>query len=302
MFKFFKKFSETTSQTTKGLFKNLSAVFSSNKLDDAIINSIENALYSADFGTSVTQEIITNIKNTYKKNKHLSAKEALNLTKQIIIEKLQGPEANIPQKNDSVQVICLIGINGSGKTTTAAKLAQYYINKNYSTILAACDTFRAAANEQIKIWANRLKVDIVSGQNGGDAAAIAYDAYQSARAKKKDFLIVDTAGRLHTKTNLMNELKKITKILRKFDENINIYNWLVLDGNIGTNSLEVAKSFNNEIGLNGIIITKLDGSSRGGIIVSIYRELAIPIVFLGTGETTEDLEEFSIEKYVESIF
>lgn len=302
MLGFFKKFSSSTAKSTKKLFKNFSELFSSSKLDESVINDIERALFSADFGVKTTQDIINSLKAIYKKDKSLSTDLAIETTRNIIKNTLQGAEANIPQKDDTTQIICLIGVNGSGKTTTAAKLAHYYNKHGASVMFAACDTFRAAANEQIKIWAERIGIDIVNGQPGSDAAAVAYDAYQSACAKKRDFLIIDTAGRLHVKDNLMNELKKISKTLSKINPDIQLNNWLVLDGNIGNNSLEVAKTFNDAIGIHGIIVTKLDGSSRGGIIISIYRELHIPILFVGTGEQLDDLTKFSVEKYIDSLF
>ncbi len=302
MLKFFKKFSDSTSKSTKKLFQNLGELFSAGKLNESDINNIEKMLYHADIGVKTVQEIIDALKIEYKKNKTLTSETVVELTKNIIKNVLQGAEVDVPKKNYTTQVICLIGVNGSGKTTTAAKLAHYFIQHASSVLFAACDTFRAAANDQIKIWSERLNIDIVHGQPGSDSAAVAYDAYQSARTKKRDFLIVDTAGRLHVKSNLMNELKKISKTLNKIDPNTIIYNWLVLDGNTGTNSLEIAKIFHQEIGVNGIIITKLDGSSRGGSIVSIYRELQIPVLFIGTGEQLVDLSTFSIEEYVNSLF
>lgn len=302
MLNFFKKFSHSAAKSTKKLFQSLSGLFRSSKLDEATVNDIEKALFSADFGVQTTKEIVDALKTIYKKNKSLSAEEAIETTKNIIEENLRGSESDIPQKNGSTQVICLIGVNGSGKTTTAAKLANYYSVNGASVMFAACDTFRAAANEQLKIWSERLNIDIVNGQPGGDSAAVAYDAYQSARTKKRDFLIIDTAGRLHVKSNLMDELKKISRTLHKLDAQLCLNNWLVLDGNIGNNSLEVARTFHSEIGVNGIIITKLDGSSHGGAIVSTYRELKIPILFIGLGEQLNDLERFSVREYVDSLF
>lgn len=299
MLNFFKKFSRSAAKSTKKIFKDL---FSSSKLDESTVDDIEKALFSADFGVKTTQDIINSLKGIYKRDKSLTSELAIEATKGVIADALRGSEAAIPQRNDNTQVICLIGVNGSGKTTTAAKLAKYYRFNGSSVMFAACDTFRAAANEQINIWADRLGINIVNGQPGSDSAAVAYDAYQSARAKKCDFLIIDTAGRLHVKSNLMNELKKISNTLKKVDPQVQLQNWLVLDGNVGSNSLEVAKTFNADIGVHGIIVTKLDGSSRGGAIVSIYREMQIPVFFIGTGEQLDDLKPFVIKEYIESLF
>ncbi|MBL4576636.1 MAG: signal recognition particle-docking protein FtsY, partial [Opitutaceae bacterium] len=190
-----------------------------------------------------------------------------------------------------------------GKTTTTAKLGyDLRENNNSSVLLAACDTFRAAAMEQLRVWSDRLDLDLVAGEHGADAAAVAYDAWQAAKTRGKDFLIIDTAGRLHTKSHLMEELAKIKRVLKKHDEEAPHYSLLVVDGSIGTNSIEQARVFHKSFGLDGLIVTKLDGTSRGGALVGIYRELKLPIYFIALGEKAEDLQPFSIEHYVNAIF
>ena len=196
----------------------------------------------------------------------------------------------------------MIGVNGSGKTTTTAKLAYKFKLDGQSVLMAACDTFRAAAVEQLKSWATRLELDIVASHSGADAAAVAFDAWQAAKARGKDWLIVDTAGRLHTKGNLMEELAKIRRVLQKHDPAAPQHRWLVVDGSLGANSIEQARVFHQSFGLTGLIVTKLDGTSRGGAIVGIYRQLKIPIYFIGLGEQPEDLQPFSAENYAKAVF
>ena len=199
-------------------------------------------------------------------------------------------------------VIAMIGVNGSGKTTSSAKLAWRLQQDGAKVMLAACDTFRAAAVEQLKAWATRLQVEIIASHTGADSAAVAYDAWQAAKARGHDYLIVDTAGRLHTKDNLMEELAKIRRVLQKHDPAAPQHRWLVVDGSLGSNSIEQAKVFHQSFGLTGLVVTKLDGTSRGGAIVGIYRQLKIPIYFIGLGEKAEDLQPFSVEDYAKAVF
>ena len=196
----------------------------------------------------------------------------------------------------------MIGVNGSGKTTTTAKLAHKLKGDGQSVIVAACDTFRAAAVEQLRSWTERLGIDLIASHSGADAAAVAFDAWQAAKARGKDWLIVDTAGRLHTKGNLMEELAKIRRVLQKNDPAAPQHRWLVVDGSLGANSIEQAKVFHQSFGLTGLVVTKLDGTSRGGALVGIYRQLKIPIYFIGLGEQPDDLQPFSVENYSRAVF
>jgi fused signal recognition particle receptor len=207
-----------------------------------------------------------------------------------------------PFANGNPTVIALIGVNGSGKTTTSAKLAWKLKQDGRSVILAACDTFRAAAVEQLKTWGERLDLEVVASHTGADAAAVAFDAWQAAKARHREYLLIDTAGRLHTKHNLMEELAKIRRVLQKHDETAPQHRWLVVDGSLGTNSIEQARAFHQSFGLTGLVVTKLDGTSRGGAIVGIWRELKLPIYFLGLGEQPEDLQPFDVENYVKAVF
>ena len=215
---------------------------------------------------------------------------------------MEGSEGELKTAQNAPTVICLVGVNGSGKTTTAAKLASLIKKSGKSVVLGACDTFRAAANEQIKTWAERLGVDLVASSHGADSAAVAWDAFQAAKSRGADFLILDTAGRLHNKENLMNELSKIRRVLEKNDPTAPQNSIIVVDGSLGSNSIEQAKAFDKAFKLSAMIITKLDGTSKGGALAGIYRQLKLPILYVGLGERAEDLQKFDVKAYCNSIF
>ena len=263
---------------------------------------MEEALYGADFGYETTEEIVEETKEAYRKDRELRGQDVAKIGSSVLRRVLDGSEGTIEFKDDRPTVICLIGVNGSGKTTTTAKLGSQCKAEGREVLVAACDTFRAAAIEQLKEWTNRLDLEIVSGERGADAAAVAYDAWQAAKSRRKDTLIIDTAGRLHTKSNLMDELAKIRRVLQKRDESAPHYSLLVVDGSLGSNSIEQARVFHEKFGLDGLIVTKLDGTSRGGSLVGIYRELKLPIYFLGFGEKAEDLQAYQIDNYVDAVF
>lgn len=302
MFTLFSKFKKGLQQTSKKLFGTIGGIFGIKHLDEFSIATIEEALYGADFGVDTTSEIVDALKTAYRKEKSLRGQEAAELAAIVIKRTLKGAEPPSDWHRGNPEVICLLGVNGVGKTTTAGKLAYLFHRQGKGVILGACDTFRAAANEQITHWANRIDVAIVSSQHGSDAAAVAYDAYQAAKSRGHSILLLDTAGRLHTKSHLMEELLKIRKVLQKQDPRAPHHVWMVIDGSMGSNSIEQARVFHEKFGLTGLIITKLDGTSRGGAVVGIYRELKIPIYFVGLGEQPEDLQVFSIDNYVNAIF
>ncbi|MBR1843478.1 MAG: signal recognition particle-docking protein FtsY [Opitutales bacterium] len=208
-----------------------------------------------------------------------------------------------PSKTQAIdlQVILLLGINGAGKTTTAAKLAHFFEKNNRHTLLGSCDTFRAAADQQLKTWAERLNLDCIGSQQRADAASVAYDVCQAGLHRGYQRVILDTAGRLHTKTSLTEELKKMVRVLHKCHPSFPQHRWLVIDGSLGTNSLQQAKLFHEAVGLTGLIVTKLDGTSKGGALVGIYQTLHVPIYFVGLGEKAEDFQPFSITSYVEAL-
>jgi fused signal recognition particle receptor len=408
----FKKFKSGFAKTVSAIAGKTAALFGRNAIDASSLDTLEEALYTADFGVETTGEILAAIKDACKKDKNLRGQEAAAIGVAVLTRILAGSEGRLdipaatgagkknatateaggeastanatnaganaatattagasastanatttadvtaataaaggaPAANPVVPattaaattpsaastsstssgvaaaavasssasaataaatttanpvVIAMIGVNGSGQTTTAAKLAARLRDEGRSVILAACDTFRAAAIEQLKTWGERLDLEIIASHTGADAAAVAFDAWQAAKSRGRDCLIVDTAGRLHTKGNLMEELAKIRRVLQKNDPAAPRHRWLVVDGSLGSNSIEQARVFHKSFGLTGLVVTKLDGTSRGGALVGIWRELKIPIYFLGLGEQPEDLQPFSVENYARAVF
>ncbi len=302
---FFSKFREGLKRTTPTFYKAFTKVgglFGSRTLDASAIDELEEALYGADFGVETTEEIVAEIRTAFKNQKELQGLDAARIGARVLTEALAGSEGRLPDKVAKPEVIALIGVNGSGKTTTAAKLAKRFTDEGRLTLVGACDTFRAAANEQINAWCERLGVSVVGSQHGADSAAVAFDAYGAALHRQSDVLILDTAGRLHNKEGLMRELQKIRRVLQKRDPAAPHHAWLVVDGSIGSNSIEQARVFHREFGLTGLVVTKLDGSSRGGALVGIYRELKLPIYFVGLGEKAEDLQPFNVQHYANAVF
>ena len=302
---FFKKFKDGFSKTVADIAFKTRGLFGGRKIDAASLDELEEALYTADFGVETTNEILAEIKKAYVEDKDLQGRRAAEIGSAVLQRVLAGSEGRLPETESAdgnPAVIAMIGVNGSGKTTTSAKLAWKFKQEGKSVTLAACDTFRAAAVEQLKSWATKLELEIVASHTGADAAAVAFDAWQAAKSRGRNYLIVDTAGRLHTKGNLMEELAKIRRVLQKNDPSAPRHRWLVVDGSLGSNSIEQARAFHQSFGLTGLVVTKLDGTSRGGALVGIYRELKIPIYFLGLGEQAEDLQPFSVENYAKAIF
>jgi fused signal recognition particle receptor len=320
MFSLFKKFKDGFAKTVSAIASKTAAIFGQKPIDASSLETLEEALYTADFGVETTEEILAEIKVAYKKDKALRGQDAAAIGAAVLKRVLAGAEGVLEGRDgppgrpsepgapsgralpSNPIVIAMIGVNGSGKTTTAAKLAWRLKEDGKSVTLAACDTFRAAAVEQLKTWATRLELEIVASHTGADSASVAFDAWQAAKSRGRDYLIVDTAGRLHTKSNLMEELAKIRRVLQKNDPTAPQHRWLVVDGSIGSNSIEQAKVFHQSFGLTGLVVTKLDGTSRGGALVGIYRQLKLPIYFLGLGEQAEDLQPFSVDNYVKAVF
>ena len=300
IFSKFKRGLKKGAQSIQGAF---ASVTGRGKLDEDSLLQIEEAFYESDFGVETTEEILDAIREAHRTEKEFRGEDAGVLARTVLKRTLAGSEAELKTGQlDLPEVVCLIGVNGSGKTTTCAKLAHRLKNEGSKVVLGACDTFRAAATEQLKSWADRLDLDIVSGHHGADSAAVAFDAYSAGESRGCDFVLIDTAGRLHVKDNLMDELAKMRRVLQKRNEHAPHHSWLVIDGSTGTNGLEQAKVLHQKFGLTGLVVTKLDGTAKGGALVSIYRELELPIYFIGLGESPEDLQPFSIEYYLDSIF
>lgn len=302
MFGLFKKFKDGLAKTVAAISTTTRGLFGGKSIDAASLDQLEEALYTADFGVETTEEILAEIKQAHRRDKDLRGQDAARLGAGVLRRVLQGSAGEITAAATAPTVIALIGVNGSGKTTSAAKLAWRLKQEGRTVMLAACDTFRAAAVEQLKTWATRLDIPLVASPTGADAAAVAFDAWQAAKARGCDVLIVDTAGRLHTKDNLMAELAKIRRVLQKHDPAAPHHAWIVVDGSLGANSIEQARKFHASFGLSGLIVTKLDGTSRGGAIVGIWRELKIPIYYLGLGEQPEDLQPFDADAYANAVF
>jgi fused signal recognition particle receptor len=271
-------------------------------MDATSLASLEEALYAADFGVETTREILAEIKGAARGDRELAGRRAAEIGAEVLRRALAGSEGRLTKSAAAPTVIVLIGVNGSGKTTTAAKLGWRLKQEGHSVLLAACDTFRAAAVDQLRSWATRLGLEVVSNNPGSDPASVAFDAVQAAKSRGRDWVIVDTAGRLHTKGNLLEELLKIRRVMAKIDPAAPHHSLLVVDGSLGANSIEQARVFHKSFGLTGLIVTKLDGTSKGGAIVGIWRELRLPIYFVGLGEGPDDLQAFSAADYADAVF
>lgn len=295
----FKKISEALKKTKEALSRKLDSLLSGGELDDDFYEGLTDILISSDVGFSCSEEIVEKLREYARKNKIRSAEEVKNALKTILMEMMDSTnkvEIKYPA------IITIIGVNGVGKTTTIGKLASYFKSQKKEVTLVAGDTFRAAASEQLTEWANRNKVRIVKHNEGADAAAVVFDGISSAKAKNTDVLIIDTAGRLQTKTNLMEELRKIDKVIDKENVNANRYNFIVLDATTGQNAISQIDHFGDYMKMDGIVLTKLDGTAKGGVVFSIAKDLNLPVVFVGTGEQIDDLEEFSSKEFVDNMF
>ena len=285
-------------KTRDNISGKLNALFSKNKIGDEFYDELEEILISADISVATAMDIVEQIRAEAKTEKLKDKEFIVDLLKDVIEDTLseaEAPELEYPA------VIMLVGVNGVGKTTTIGKLANYFSRQNKSVTVAAADTFRAAAADQLSVWADRAKVRIVKHEEGSDPSAVVFDAVSSAKAKKTDVVIVDTAGRLHVKANLMEELKKMNRVVHRDYPEAHFYKLLVLDATTGQNALSQAKLFDEAVDLDGIVLTKLDGTAKGGFVVSLCVELHVPVLFVGTGEKMEDLELFDAEEFTEGI-
>lgn len=286
----------------KNKFKdNITGIFKNKKLDDSALEEFEEILLSSDFGMSATQRIIAKI-NENRYDKAISPQEVRTILRDEIASIVAPCAKNFePSSTTGPHVILFVGVNGSGKTTTIGKLAAKFKAQGKKLMLAAGDTFRAAAIEQLAIWAKRLEVPIVSSKIGGDAASLSFEAYSQAIAQQMDILLIDTAGRLQNKTELMDELAKITRVLKKLNPDAPHSVLLVLDGTVGQNALSQVAAFQQNTNVTGLVMTKLDGTARGGILVAICEKFALPIYYIGVGESVDDLNAFNAIDYANSI-
>ena len=278
-------------------FKKIKYAFTKNELNDDFYDELEQTLISSDMGVITSEEIIEEFRDTVKARLIKDVENAQKVLREILIDKLKFDEV----KFEYPIIITVVGVNGVGKTTSIAKMANYFSKLKKNVMLVAGDTFRAAATEQLDEWANRLKIKIVKQGEGADSASVVFDGISSMKAKKADVLIVDTAGRLHTKVNLMKELEKINNVARREYPEAKHLNFIVLDASIGQNSLVQVEAFKQSVDIDGIILTKLDGTAKGGVAYPIVKELNVPIVFTGFGETINDLSKFNVEEFVDKI-
>ncbi len=289
-------------KTKKQFVESFSSISFGRKIDEELFEDIEMVLLKADVGLQATEEILDFLRKESKRRKLKDGQQLKELLKEKLYEILKNCEGKLNLGDEKPAVILFLGINGSGKTTTVGKLAYQFTKEGKSVVLAAADTFRAAAIDQLEVWAERSGARIVKHSAGSDPAAVVYDAVNSAKSRGDDLVLIDTAGRLHTKEHLMKELQKIKRTIQKLMPDQPAETILVLDGTIGQNSINQAKVFKQSTDVTGIVITKLDGTAKGGAIIPICKELKIPIKFIGVGEGIEDLQPFDAKAFVDALF
>ncbi len=297
----FEKLKQGLSRTRKALIGNVEALFRGRKIDEGLLEELEELLIMADVGPKASVSITEALRQRVKQGK-ISNTEALEKALKEEIQGILREGHRVMCSGEKPYVILAVGVNGVGKTTTIGKLARRFTNHGFTVALAAADTFRAAAIEQLAIWADRAGAQIIKHRSGADPAAVAYDAVVSAKSKTLDVVIIDTAGRLHTKSNLMDELKKIKRVVNREIPSAPHEVLLVLDATSGQNAINQARMFNEAVGVTGIALTKLDGTAKGGIVLAINMELDIPVKLIGVGEGIDDLQDFDARSFVDALF
>ena len=298
---FINRVQEGLKRTREGVFSKINRAISAKKtIDEELLEELEEILIMGDVGVATTSYLIDAVKKRVKSEKYMNADEL----ETIIRDEIAGMLLPAPEMrtNTDTKIILVIGVNGTGKTTSIAKLALRYRNSGNTVLLAAADTFRAAAIDQLSIWAERTGCDIVKHKSGGDPSAVVYDAIMAAQARNMDYLIIDTAGRLHTKTNLMSELNKIIRVIQNKVAGAPHEVLLVLDAGTGQNAVNQAREFSKLIPIDGIFLAKIDGTAKGGIVLAINKELNIPVKYIGIGETVDAIEDFDRRAFVEGLF
>ncbi|MBR4124515.1 MAG: signal recognition particle-docking protein FtsY [Clostridia bacterium] len=295
---FFKNLFNGLKKTKETLSKKLSMIFGRGELTDDFFDDLEAILIGSDMGVQTTEEIIDDVRAKCKKSHIKTQNEFTEILKQSILDIL---ESGVKAEEEYPMAVLVIGVNGVGKTTSIGKMANYYKQQKKEVMLVAGDTFRAAATNQLVEWANRAKVKIVKQNEGTDSASVVFDGLTSAKAKNMDVVLIDTAGRLHVKENLMEELKKIDRVVDKTWAEVNYKKYIVLDATTGQNAISQVKYFNEAVGIDGIILTKLDGTAKGGVVIPIINELHVPVVFIGVGEGIDDLRPFDAKEFVDAI-
>lgn len=299
---FFDRLKDGLQKTRKSITEKIDQVLVSfGKVDDDLFDELEEILITSDLGIETTMKVIEDLKRKVKEGRVIDPMQVKGLLKEELSEIL-SKGGNEMMLNTSPAVIIVIGVNGVGKTTSIGKIANLYKRQGKKVLLAAGDTFRAAAIDQLEIWAERVGVDIIAQKEGSDPAAVVFDAVQAAKSRKVDLLIIDTAGRLHTKKNLMEELKKVSRVLERELPGADKETLLVLDATTGQNAVTQAKTFSETSDITGIVLTKLDGTAKGGIVVAIKSELDIPVKLIGVGEQMDDLQRFDSQEFVDALF
>ncbi len=298
----FSKIKEGLQKTAAKLGHELKRIVTgSPKLTGKTLEELEHALLGADLGMAMTQQILSAVKKAYE-SQGSAGLDVFAIATQEVERSLSSTNATLLRQPEGLTVVSVVGVNGTGKTTTSAKLAHLLQGQGKPVVLAACDTFRAAAIEQLKLWGTRLKVEVIAGAYNADPAAVAHDAITAAKSRGASYLLVDTAGRLHTKNNLMKELQKVHRVMGKQLPGAPHEVLLVLDATTGMNALQQAREFHKAVTLTGLVITKLDGTSKGGMVVAIQKELGLPIKFIGVGEQPDDLQPFDAKQFAEALF
>ncbi|MFP4017594.1 MAG: signal recognition particle-docking protein FtsY [Halanaerobiales bacterium] len=298
----FSRLKKGLSKTRDGFISKVSNLFSSyGSINDELFEDLEEILIQADVGVKTAMDLVEGLEERVEEEDIKEPEELNEIFKEELSELLKTENDSIGLK-EGLNILMVVGVNGAGKTTTIAKIAQRYKSRGKDVLLAAGDTFRAAAIDQLRVWGDRIGVNVIAQQEGSDAAAVAYDAVKAAKARQTDLLIVDTAGRLHTQKNLMEELKKVKRVIDRESEGDNVEVLLVLDATTGQNAMNQAKLFNEAVQVDGIALTKLDGTAKGGIVIAIKNELGIPIRMIGVGEAADDLQDFQPEKFVDALF
>ena len=298
----FSKFKAGLAKTHARLTHEIKRIVTrSPRLTAESLEEIEHALIAADLGMAMTAQIVAAVKLAYE-TQGAAGLDYLSVARAEIEKSLSANQPKLREIPGGTCVVSIVGVNGTGKTTTAAKLAHLIQSQKKNALLAACDTFRAAAIEQLKLWGTRLKIEVIAGNYGADAASVAHDAVTAAQSRKSDYLFIDTAGRLHTKHNLMQELQKLHRVIGKQLAGAPHEVLLVLDATTGMNVLNQAREFHKAVLLTGLIVTKLDGTSKGGMVVAIQKELGLPIKFIGLGEQPDDLQPFDAKQFAQALF
>ena len=299
----FERLKKSLAKTKDNLVGKIVQVVSRRKIDDDLLEELEEVLIEADVGVKATMRLIEAVKTKARERKLTEGDDVIALLKEEIAAIMSGDTPDlIPSTASKPIVWMIVGVNGVGKTTTIGKMATLFSREGKKVIIGACDTFRAAAIEQISIWAERSGVEVIRSQHGADPAAVAFDAASAARARSADILLLDTAGRLHTKSNLMEELKKIRRVVEKAVPGAQIYSKLIIDGTTGQNALNQVQVFTDAVGCDGIIITKLDGTAKGGVMIAVAEELKVPVDFIGLGEGIDDLQRFDPKAFADALF